>query len=89
MPSRHHKRSYRITAITLAYLLFGTAIFVPLGMQVGPNLVLLFVLLGIWFLLLVGTIVINEIIIKKKYGGDFLPHQEEEEEAPTEENITE
>ncbi len=78
MPSRHHKRSYRVIAISLAYLLFGAAIFAPLGAQKEPNLVLLFVLLGIYILLWVGTIIGNEIYIKKKYGGDFLPHKDEE-----------
>ena len=77
MPSRHHHRSYRVIAIILAYLLFGTAIFAPLCAQKEPNLVLLFVLLGVWLLALIGTIVLNEIYIKKKYGGDFLPHDEE------------
>ena len=77
MPSRHHKRSYRITAIVLAFLLLGAAIFAPLGAQPEPNLVLLFVLLGVWAIALAGTIIANEIYIKKKYGGDFLPHDEE------------
>lgn len=79
MPSRHHRRSYRITVIVLAYLLFGAAIFAPLGAQKEPNLVLLFVLLGVWLLALIGTIVANEIYIRRKYGGDFLPHKDEDE----------
>lgn len=72
MSSRHHRRSYRIAVIIAAYLLFGAAIFVPMGAQAEPNLVLLFVLLGVWLVALAATIVINEIIIKRKYGGDFL-----------------
>lgn len=73
MPSRHHRRWYRVVAILLAYLLFGAAIFVPLGAQKEPSVVLLIVVGSIWFLALVGTIVGNEIYIKKKYNGDFLP----------------
>ena len=79
MPSRHHKRSYRIIAICLAYLLFGAAIFVPLGTQKEPNLVLLIVIGSIWLAALVGTIVGNEIYIQKKYGGDFLKKEEDED----------
>lgn len=79
MPSRHHKRSYRITAICLAYLLFGAAILVPLGVQKEPQIVLLIVLASIWFVALIATIVINEIYIQKKYGGDFLKKDESED----------
>lgn len=78
MSSRHHRRSYRIVAIFCAYLLIGAALFVPLAAVPDPNYVLLWVLLGIWVLALVGTIVINEIVIKKKYGGDFLKKKGEE-----------
>ena len=77
MPSRHHKRSYRITAIFLAYVLFGAAILVPLGVQKEPNVVLLIILGSIWLAALVATIVINEIHIQKKYGGDFLKKEDE------------
>lgn len=77
MPSRHHRRSYRITAICLAYLLFGAAIFVPMGAQKEPNLVLLIVLGSIWFVALAATVIVNEIVIKKKYGGDFLKKEED------------
>ena len=80
MPSRHHHRSYRITVIVLAYLLFGAAIFAPLGSQKEPNLILLFVLLGVWFVALAATIVANEIYIRKKYGGDFLTHGKDDED---------
>lgn len=80
MPSRHHRPIYRITAIILAYLLLGAAFFVPLGAQKEPNTVLLIVLGSIWLLALIGTIVGNEIYIKKKYGGDFLPHKDDEED---------
>ncbi len=72
MSSRHHHRSYRIVAILCAYLLLGAALFVPLAASPDPNYVLLWVLLGIWVVALVATIVINEIIIKKKYGGDMI-----------------
>ena len=70
--SVHHRRSYRVIAISLAYLLFGAALFVPLGSQKDPNLVLLIVLGSIWFVAWIVSIVVNEIIIAKKYGGDFL-----------------
>ena len=80
MPSRHHRRSYRITAIILAFLLLGAALFVPLGAQKDPNFVLICVLAGIWFLAMLGVIVGNEIYIKKKYGGDFLPNLESDEQ---------
>lgn len=80
MPSRHHRPIYRITAIFLAFLLFGAAVFVPLGTQKEPNLVLLIVLGAIWLLALVGTIVSNEIYIRKKYGGDFLTPQKNDED---------
>lgn len=80
MPSRHHRPIYRITAITLAFLLLGAAIFVPLGMQKEPNIILLIVLGAIWLLGLIGFIVWNEINIKKKYGGDFLSSKEKDEE---------
>lgn len=79
MRSRHHRPIYRITAIILAYLLFGTALFVPMGAQKEPNIVLLVVVGIVWFLAMIATIVVNEIIIKKKYGGDFLPHEDEDE----------
>ena len=77
MPSRHHKRSYRIIAICLAFLLFGAAILVPLGAQKEPNVVLLIVLGSLWLVALVATIVVNEIIIQRKYGGDFLKKEED------------
>ena len=77
MPSRHHKRSYRIIAITFAFLLLGAALFVPLGTQKEPNMILLYVLLGIYVAAYVATIVINEIIIAKKYHGDFLKKTDE------------
>ena len=77
MPSRHHKRSYRIIAIVLAFSLLGAAIFVPLGAQKEPNTVLIFVVLGIYLTALIGTIVINELIIWKKYKGDFLKKDHE------------
>ena len=80
MPSRHHRPTYRITAIFLAFLLFGAAVFVPLGVQKEPNVVLLVVLGVIWFLALTGTIVANEIYIRKKYGGDFLSPQKDDED---------
>ena len=81
MPSKrnHHRPIYRITAITLAYLLFGAALFVPLGTQKEPNVVLLIVLGSLWLILLIATIVGNEIYIRKKYGGDFLDKGNEEE----------
>ncbi len=79
MPSRHHKRWYRIVAICLAYLLFGAAILVPLGVQKEPNVVLLIVVGSLWLALLIGTIVANEIYIQKKYGGDFLKKEEDED----------
>lgn len=86
MRINHHRPIYRIVAITLAYLLFGCALFVPLGSQKEPNLVLLIVLAGVWALAWIGTIVANEIVIKKKYGGDFLPHDEEGEEVNEDES---
>ena len=67
--SVHHRRWYRVIAISLAYLLFGAALFVPLGSQKDPNLVLLIVLGSIWFVAWIASIVVNEIIIAKKYGG--------------------
>lgn len=76
----HHRPIYRIVAISLAFLLFGAAIFVPMGAQKEPNLVLILVLLGIYLALWIGTIVTNEIIIRKKYGGDFLKNGEEDED---------
>ena len=79
MSSRHHHRSYRIIAIFCAYLLIGAALFVPLAASPDPNYILLWVLLGIWGAALVGTIVVNEIIIKKKYGGDFLKKKDDTE----------
>ena len=80
MPSKnHHRPIYRIVAICLAYLLFGAGIFVPLGTQKEPNVVLLIVLGSIWLIALVGTIVANEIYIKKKYGGDFLKKGDDDE----------
>ena len=78
MSNRHHHRSYRIFAIVCAYLLIGAALFVPLAASSDPNFILLWVLLGIWSAALVATIVINEIIIKKKYGGDFLKKKDED-----------
>ena len=77
MPSRHHRRSYRIIAIILAFLLLGAAIFVPLGAQSEPNALLIYILLGIYLVALVATIVINEVIIWKKYKGDFLKKDDE------------
>ena len=78
MPSRHHRPIYRITAISLVFLLIAAAVFVPLGAQKEPNLVLIIVLGTIWFVAWIGTIVVNEIVIKKKYGGDFLSHKNDE-----------
>ena len=78
MSSRHHRRSYRVIAIFCAYLLIGAALFVPFAAVPDPNYVILWVLLGIWVAALIATIVINEIIIKKKYGGDFLKKKEGE-----------
>ena len=79
MPSRHHHPLYRITAIILSFLLLGAAIFVPLGVQKEPNLVLLIVLGSVWLLALIGVIAANEIVIRKKYGGDFLKEQNKDE----------
>ena len=76
MRSRHHHPLYRIIVITLVYLLFGAAIFVPLGTQKDPNPILLIVLGIIWGVAWIGTIVVNEIIIRKRYGGDFLPNND-------------
>ena len=82
MPNKHHHSPiYRIAAIALAYLLFGAAIFVPLGAQKEPNVILLVVLLCVWFAALIATIVVNEIRIKKKYGGDFLKKEKDEDEG--------
>ena len=78
MSSRHHHRSYRIIAISCAFLFIGAALFAPLAASPDPNYVLLWVLLGIWLALWIGTIVVNEILIKKKYGGDFLAKKDEE-----------
>ncbi|MCR5348680.1 MAG: hypothetical protein K6E59_03645 [Bacilli bacterium] len=75
----HHRPLYRIVAIILAYVLLGAAFFVPLGIQKEPNVVLLIVLAAIWLLALTGTIVANEIIIRKKYGGDFLEKEKSDE----------
>lgn len=80
MSSRHHRRSYRIIAILLAFLFIGAAVFVPIAASPDPNLILLWILLGIWAVALVTTIVVNEIIIAKKYGGDFLKKKDEEED---------
>ena len=80
MSSRHHRRSYRILAILCAFLLIGVALFVPLAATSDPNYILLWVLLGIWTAALIGTIVVNEIIITKKYGGDFLKKKDREED---------
>jgi len=79
MPSRHHRPLYRITAIILSFLLLGAAVFVPLGVQKEPNLVLLIVLASVWLVALIGGIVANEIVIRKKYGGDFLKEQNKDE----------
>ena len=79
MPSRHHRPLYRITAIILSFLLLGAAVFVPLGVQKEPNLVLLIVLASVWLVALIGVIVANEIVIRKKYGGDFLKEQNKDE----------
>ena len=79
MPSRHHRPLYRITAIILSFLLLGAAVFVPLGVQKEPNLVLLIVLASVWLVALIGVIVDNEIVIRKKYGGDFLKEQNKDE----------
>lgn len=78
MPSRHHRRSYRITAIFLAFLLLGAAILIPFAVQDKPQTVTLIVLGSVWLIALVGTIVGNEIYIKKKYGGNY-PKKDEEE----------
>ena len=80
MSSRHRRRSYRIIAILLAFLFIGAAIFVPLMASPDRNYIVMWVLLGIWVALLIGTIVGNEIVIKKKYGGDFLKKKDEEED---------
>ena len=80
MSSRHRRRSYRIIAILLAFLFIGAAIFVPLMASPDRNYIVMWVLLGIWVALLIGTIVGNEIVIKKKYGGDFLEKKDEEED---------
>lgn len=80
MSSRHRRRSYRIIAILLAFLFIGAAIFVPLMASPDRNYIVMWVLLGIWGALLIGTIVGNEIVIKKKYGGDFLKKKDEEKD---------
>ena len=80
MSSRHHRRWYRIIAIFCAYLLIGAALFVPLAASPDPNYVLLWILLGVWSAAFIGTIVVNEIIIKKKYGGDFLKKKGEDQD---------
>ena len=66
MPSRRHNRAYRITAIVLAYLLLGSAIFVPLGVQPEPNMLLIYIVLGVYLAALAATIIINEILIAKR-----------------------
>ena len=80
MSSRHHHRWYRIIAIFCAYLLIGAALFVPLAASPDPNYILLWVLLGIWSAAFIATIIVNEIIIKKKYGGDFLKKKGEDKD---------
>ena len=64
--NRRRGRAYRIVAITLAFLLFGVAIFVPLMTGSERNSVWVYIFFGVFLAAYVATVVVNEIIIWRR-----------------------
>ena len=68
MSIKHRSPLYRIIGITLAFLLIGAVLFVPLVISFGKdNPVLTYIILGVYLAAYVATIVINEIVVRKRY----------------------
>ena len=67
MSVRHRSPVYRIIGITLAYLVLGAALFVPILASSTPNMVLFWVIMSIYIAAYIATVVINEIVTRKRY----------------------
>ena len=67
MSVKHRSPVYRIVGITLAFLVLGVALFVPIMASAEPNMVLFWVLLSIYLTAYVATVVVNEIVTRKRY----------------------
>ena len=59
-------RAYRIIAITIAFVLLGLALFIPLMMMGNRNDAVIYTLLAVFLVAYVGVVVINEIVIYKR-----------------------
>lgn len=59
-------RAYRIIAITIAFVLLGLALFIPLMTMGNRNDAVIYTLLAVFIAAYVGVVVINEIVIYKR-----------------------
>ena len=67
MSVKHRSPVYRIVGITFAFLVLGTALFVPILASSTPNMVLFWVILSIFIATYIATVVINEVFTRKRY----------------------
>ena len=64
--NKRRGRAYRIIAITIAFVLLGLALFIPLMMMGNRNEAVIYTLLSVFLVAYVGVVVINEIVIYKR-----------------------
>jgi len=67
MSVKHRSPVYRIVGITLAYLVLGVALFVPILASTTPNMIVFWVVMAIYLTAYVVTVVLNEVITRKRY----------------------
>ena len=66
MSNKRKGRLYRIVVIIVAFVLIGAAVFIPLMAGSNRNDVVIYIALAVYAAALIGTILVNEIIIHKR-----------------------
>ena len=79
MSIKHRSPIYRIVGITLAFVVAGVALFVPLIVGIQSNRILVWILLGVYVAAYLTTVIVNEIVIRKRYP-DYQKSKREEDE---------
>lgn len=67
MSIKHRSPVYRFIGITLAFVVIGTALFVPLFVGIKDNLILVWIIFGIYIAAYIATVIVNEIVTRKRY----------------------